>query len=172
MIATPGQPALLSMLASDGNVSLYGQAIVYDAAGAVAATVNLNLVAGGLYTGSWTPATEGFYSVVCKFYTDIGRTTAASYEVQGETVDVSSIKTNILRLLGLTHENSVIDAQIYNDSGDIVSARIRCYNSAVNCAAASAASPATYLTGMLFEYRVFALYQAGVLKNYRIERVS
>lgn len=162
---TVNQATTLSMLASDGRTDLFGQARVYNSLGTLVATVNLNHVAEGLYAASYTPAVEGVFSVVYQFYTDAGRTVDANYERQGEALDVNSYRTNILRLLGLVHENSVIDQQVYDSNDNLLSARIRSYDTAANALAAGA-------TGLRFTWAATGTYAgAGVLTSWTITTV-
>jgi len=162
-------PTTLSLLLSDGRTDLYGQARVYSS-GVLSATVNLNHAAEGLYVASYTPATEGVYTVVYEAYADVGRTVPTGYGKGSEGLDVGSYRTNILRLLGLAHENSVIDSQVWDTDSNLTSARIRCYDSAANAAAANAIAPAAYNTGLRFSYSVSASYSGGLLSKYAITR--
>lgn len=173
MLSTsPNIAITLTHLASDGAIGLYSQAVVYNSSNSPVDTVNLNHVAGGLYTANYTQATEGFYSLVFTFYTDLARTIPADYDIQGELLEVNSWRTNILRLLGLLHENTVVDQTTYDSDGNLLTARIRTYNNSTNAAAALAVSPATYNTGLTFEYSVSASYAAGLMSKYNIQRIT
>lgn len=171
LLATVNEAVTLSMLAADGRTDLYGQARVYNSVGGLVATVNLSHAAEGLYQSNYTPTTEGYFQIVFQLYFDAGRTVDAGYEHQGETLDVNSFRTNILRILGLLHENAVVDQQSYDGDGNLTQARIRSYNSATNAANASAVSPASYNTGLLFTWQVDATYSSGSLVKYVITRV-
>lgn len=161
--ATVNQSAPVQMAAADGNTALFAQARVYNAAGAVVTTINLTHMAEGIYAGTWTPTIEGYFTVVYQFYTDAGYTTPAAYDKQAETFDVNSIKTNLLRILALHNENSVIDQQVYNPDGNITSARIRCYDSKANALLASTA-------GLQFQYAMSASYAGTFLSNFTMTR--
>ena len=91
---------------------------------------------------------------------------------QGEALDVSSIRTNVLRLLGLVHENAVVDQQTYDSEQNLTSARIRVYDTAANANAAAAISPTPYLTGLKFIYEVHAEYSGGLLSKYYMTRLQ
>jgi len=171
LLATVNQPVLLSILAADGKVGLYARAQIYDSSGGFVTSVSLPAVSGGLYQSNYTPATEGYFSVLYQLFLDAGFTQDAGYEFQAEALDVSSFRTNILRLLGLLHENSVVDLQTYDGDGNLLTARIRAYDNATDATAAAAASPATYNTGKLFEWDVTATYTTGNLSKYDILRV-
>lgn len=171
LLATTNRPVNIEILASDGNTALFGQARIYNSAGALVTTLSLVHIAEGLYSVTWTPTTEDIYSAITQLYTDAGHTIDAGYEKGGEQVDVNSERTNILRLLGLVQENSVIDLQTYDSDQNLLSARLRCYDGSANASAAAAISPAVYNTGKLFEYSVTAAYGGGLLSKYFITRV-
>ena len=171
LLATVNEAVTLSMLAADGRTDLYGQVRVYDSLGSLTATVNLSHVNEGLYQVNYTPAAEGYYQLVYQLYFDAGRTVDAGYDHQGETLDVNSFRTNILRVLGLQHENTVVDMQAYNGDGNLTQARIRAYNSAANANAAAAVSPATYNTGLLFTWQVDSTWVGEDCTKYVITRV-
>jgi hypothetical protein len=170
LLATVNEPVTLSMLAGDGNASLFGQARLYSQVGVLAATVNLNHVAEGLYQGTYTSAIEGQFNIVYQFYSNTGRTVDAGYDLNGEFLDVNSFRTNILKVLGLLHDNSVVDSQTYDVDGNLTSARIRSYNNATNAQGAVAASPAAFVSGLLFTWNVAAEYTSGALSKYSLIR--
>lgn len=172
LLATPNVATPLHAVASDGATALFVQAKIYDALGALVTTIPLPHVVAGLYVASYTPPTEGLFTVIYTFYTDPGFTIPALYDVGVETLDVNSERTNILRLLGLLHENAVVDLNVYDADENLTSARIRVYDSSANATAASAISPAAYLVGLRFEYTVTATYAGGLLKKYVINRVT
>lgn len=172
LLGTPNEPLILSMLAADGRTDLYGRARVYSAGGSLDATVLMSHVAEGMYSALHTPTTEGYYNVVYELFFDPARTIAAGYEKQGEVLDVNSMRTNVLRLLGLVHENSVVDQQVYDSDSNLTGARIRCYDSAVNATSAAAIAPLPYMTGLKFIYEVHASYSAGNLDKYYITRLQ
>lgn len=164
LLATPNQPIPLTVLAADGLTSLFPQARVYSASGSLVATVNLSHVSEGLYSAMYTPTTEGIFDVVYQFYTDSGRTQTALYDKGSETLDVNSERTNIMRILGLMHENSVFDQQQYNAQGSLVSGRVRSYDTAANAALGG-------LTGLLFVWTIQATYNPNnKLVDFKIQR--
>lgn len=171
LLATVNEPITLSMLAADGRIDLYGQGRIYNSAGSLVTTVNLSHVAEGLYQVQYTPSTQGYFQVALQFYFDPARTIDAGYERQGETLDVNSFRTNILRILGLMHENSLIDQNTFDVNGNLLSARVRVYDTLANMTAAKAIAPAAYVTGQLFEYSVSASYNGTSLNKYSIARV-
>lgn len=90
----------LQMLSADGREDLYPVFYIYDSAGYLIAEIDGDHIADGLYYGEWTPDVEGYYASMGIFFTDTGRTVDAGYEHAAETIDVNSIKANILRILG------------------------------------------------------------------------
>lgn len=171
LLATVNESAILSMLASDGRTDLHAQARVYNSLGALVITLNLTHVAEGLYTINYTPATEGYYNVIYQLYFDSNHTVDAGYEHQGEVLDVNSFRTNILRILGLAHENAVVDLQAYDVDGNLLQARVRSYDTGVNAQAAASISPTAYNTGLRFTWQVDATYSSGNLSKYGIIRL-
>jgi len=171
LLATVNEAVTLSVLASDGRTDLYAQARIYNSSNILISTIDLAHAAEGLYQIQHTPTTEGYFSVVYQLYSDIGRTIDAGYEHQGEALDVNSFRTNILKVLGLVHENTVVDMQVYDVDGNLLSARVRAYDSAANASAAASISPASYVTGLRFTWNVGAEYSLGLLSKYFITRV-
>ena len=170
LLGTPNAAITLSLLASDGRTDLYAQCTIYDDAGSTVSTETLTHVDQGLYTVQHTPTTAGYFSLVYDFFFDPAFTISAGYQKQGETLDVNDSRTNILRLLGLVHENSVVDEHVYDSEGKLLNARIRTYDNAGNAAAAAAISPAPYPTGLTFQYGMSAVYVSGLLDRYYITR--
>jgi hypothetical protein len=169
--ATVNEVFLLDLLMSDGRSDVFPQVRIYDSSGGLVSTVNLTHQVEGLYQAPYTPTSEGFFSLVYEIYSDSGHTTSLGFGKDGDTLDVSSYRTNILRLLGLVHENAVVDLTAYDSDKNLTSARIRVYNNATNAAAALAISPAVYNTGLLFTYSVSASYMNGLMQTYNILRV-
>lgn len=164
LVATLDQPIPLSILATDGRTNLFARVRIYESDGVLVDTLEADHVAEGLYSVSWTPDLEGFYSVVCTLYSDSGHTTEAGYDKTGETVEVGSWKLSIGRLLGLHHENSVIDQQAYDSVGRLLSARFRHYDSKANALVAGSG-------GLTDSYSATAVYNSqGNLTSYTMVR--
>jgi hypothetical protein len=164
--ATLNEPVPLQALANDGNTGLFVRVTVLSPTLVVVATLYPLHVVKGLYSVNWTPTSEGYYSAIYEFFTDPGYTTVAyDYPQQGETVEVNSDKTNILRLLALEHENTVLDQHTYDGAKRLLTSRLRGYNSAANAALAG-------VTGLLFEWHISATYD-GLGRNnlFKIDRV-
>jgi hypothetical protein len=171
LLATVSKSVLLSVIAADGRTDLYCRAQIIDSSGSPVTTIALPHQTLGMYGVNYTPSLEGYFNIIYQFYFDSGFTIPAGYESAAETLDVSSFRTDVLRVLGLAHENSVIDMQVYDGDENLTSARVRCYDSAVNASAASAISPTVYLTGLRFEYQVTASYSGSLLNKYNINRI-
>lgn len=164
--ATLNQPVTLDILAADGNITLFGQIRIYNFLNSLIASLSTVQVGSeGLYRASWTPNIEGYYTYVGQLYTDSLFVTPAEYDKAGDLIDVNSIKTNILRTLGLLHENTVIDQQVYDGASNLTSARVRCYDSKTNAQAAG-------VTGLQFIYSMSATYTGNLLTNYSLVRDS
>lgn len=158
-------PAPLRVQATDGATGLFPQFKVYDAAGSVVTTINAAHLAGGLYTASWTPPTEGFFTVVSKFWTDAGHTVEAGYDVEATDTRVDSVHAALNRILGLVQENVVHDQQVYDGDGNLLSARVRTYDSAANALIAGGA-------GLVAQYALAAAYTSGRLTDYHVIRTA
>lgn len=163
IITVPNAPIPLSMLASNGLSTLFGRARIYDKNALLVDTVSLNHIVDGLYSGLYTPTVEGVYGVVYQFFDDIGFTVPSDFERKIEVLDVDSMRTNILRILGLLHENTVVDQQTYNTNNQLLTARIRAYDSKTNADLAGA-------TGLLFTWHANATFSGQHLTNFKITR--
>jgi ribosomal protein S24E len=159
LLASVGVSIPLQILASDGDTGLYGEIRVYSSAMALVATLDADHTADGVYSVAWTPSQEGVYTFVGQLYTDVGRTIDAGYEKQGEQIDVNTIKSSLVRILGLHHENAVVDMQTYDTEGNMVTARVRIYDSKANAQAGGA-------TGVVNQYSIAAAYTGGALSKY------
>lgn len=159
--ATLNEPVPLQVFVPDGNPALFARVRILDVAGAPVTTLLPIHQTLGLYAVTWTPLIEGYYTAVYDLFSDAGLTLPSPYEASAEVIDVSSDKTNITRLLGLHHENSLLDQQTYSGAGKLLSARLRMYDSAANLSAAAVTSPAGGTTGLLFTWAVTATYDVG-----------
>jgi hypothetical protein len=153
----------LRILSTDGRADLYGRIHIYDSAGALAFSLSALHVAEGMYSVNWTPSLEGYYSMVGQFFFDPIFTVDAGYERAGDLIEVNNVKSSILRLLGLTHDNAVIDNQMYDIGSNLISCRIRTYDSKPNAQAAG-------LTGLLYQWSVNATYSGNQLIDYKMVR--
>jgi len=165
--ATLNEAVPLQALANDGRADLFVRATIVNSAMGVEATLYPLHIMKGLYSVNWTPATEGFYSVIYEFFTDGAYSLVAlDYPQAGENIEVCSDKTNIMRLLGLNHENAVLDNQVYDGARRLLSARLRAYNSKANALLAG-------VTGLLFEWDIVAAYDLQSKATlFRIDRTT
>jgi hypothetical protein len=83
---------------------------------------------------------------------------------------LATITADLLRALGLLHENSVLDRPTYESgTNNLKTARIRVYDSAANATTArnlSAAGTYTYDTGKLAEYAIAGDYTGDNMVRY------
>jgi hypothetical protein len=163
LLATINKQIPLSALAADGGTAYFGTARIYDGSGSLITTLPLVHADDGLYIASYMPTIEGVFSIVYQLYTDIARTIPAPLDRGIESLDVSDERINIKRILGLVHENSVVDQQTYNGNGMLLTARIRNYDSKANADLAGA-------TGLLFTWYVTAIYSGLNLINFKITK--
>lgn len=162
--ATLNEPVPLQVLVPDGLAGLFIRVRVVGSNGTVLTTLPLVHQLDGLYAVNWTPIQEGYHTALYDFYTDADYTVSAGYDRAAEQIEVSSDKTNIIRLLGLERDNAVLDEIVYNTQGRMTSGRVRAYNSAANAQAAGA-------TGLLFVWRISSSYNtAQQLTSYSLVR--
>ena len=161
--ATLQEPVPLQVLAADGRTDLFAQAKLFDPAGTPITTISLPHLAEGIYGSTYVPTSEGYFSVRYELFEDSGFTIQAPYDLEAEIVETSTDKTNILRILGLVHDNTVIDQQVYNLDGCLTSARVRQYDTKANTVAAGA-------TGLLNTWTISASYSSGQLVDYKVVR--
>lgn len=141
------------MLVPDGRSDLFARVHLYTAAGSLLTALYPLHVAEGLYSVNWSPTVEGYFSIVYELFLDAGFSITADYDKDGELVEVTSEKTNLARLLGLNHENSVLDQEVYNSSNRLIQARLRAYDTSENAQLAGS-------TGLLFLWTVLATYDS------------
>ena len=161
MLASPNIPFPLTVTLADGNTTLFLRGRIYNSVGTLIDTVSIPHIAEGMYMLAHTFTTEGVFNVIYQLFTDAGFTTPAVYDKEADQIDVSSFKTNILKILGLLHHNTIIDHQVYNGTRQLLSGRVRAYDSKVNADAAG-------LTGLLFTWTVTATYTDSNLSFFKI----
>jgi hypothetical protein len=163
--ATLNEPYPIRLLASDGRADLYGQARIYDISGTMISTVSLTHINEGMYGGNWSPSLEGHYSIIAEFYLDSGHSQEAGYERSAENIEINTIKPSIARILGLQHENARIDAQTYDGMRNLLTARVRTYDSPTNADAGTS-------TGLVATYQMTADYNSeGLLIDWRMTKL-
>jgi hypothetical protein len=117
----------LQILLPDGQAGLHVHVSVVTPLGVEVFESPLTDRGGGFYSTEWVPAVEGYFSALYDAYLDSDYTVPAEYERGGEQIEVSTDKIQLARLLGLQHENSVVDSQTYSNTGKLTGARIRAY---------------------------------------------
>ena len=163
--ATLNEALPLQVLVPDGDSGLYVRVRIFDPTGALLTTRSLPNIAEGLYSVNWIPVQEGYVTAVYDIFLDSGYTIMADYDRDGETIEVSSDKTNVMRLLGLAHENAVLDQETYGSNGRLVSARLRAYDTKVHADAAG-------LEGLRFVWAVSASYDSqNHASGFQIDRI-
>ena len=161
--ATLGEAVPIQVQVSTGQSDLFGRAKVYDINGTLVATLSLPHIVDGLYGTTHTFNGSGHYTIVYQLFKDAGFSTPSTFDIEAEAIEANSDKTNILRILGLTHDNVRIDEQTYDTENNLLTSRIRHYDSAANQAAGG-------VTGLLNTWQVVATYTAGLLSDYRVTR--
>jgi hypothetical protein len=150
--ATLNEAIPLQLVADNGRIDLYARATIYKN-NLLVTTLDLAHVAQGFYSASYIPTSEGYYSIIYKFYEDNAYSVEAPFSLEGELLEVNSDKINLLRILGLLHENSVVDQTVYDANGNLLTARVRAYDSKANALVAG-------VTGLRFTWSVTAQYNA------------
>ena len=164
---TIGEAVPLQIQVGDGRVDLYPQVTVHTITGAVAVgPLDLPHFSGGLYGSSHIFTADGQFTAVYRLYEDAGHLTLADYDVEAESIEATADKTNILKMLGIVHHNTVEDMFTYDGSGNLTSVRVRAYDTETNALAAKASSPANGTIGLLFSWNITAQYSGGRLSLY------
>lgn len=145
--AIPGTPYPLRLQLSDGNAAVFPRALVYNEANTLLATVDLAAVTGGLYGGTYTFATEGYFFLVYLVYTDAGHTTlSGAYGKEAEQIEArvaladsvwdalidshltaNSMGEAMAIVRGLVQHNYILDNPTYNSKGLLLSGRMRIF---------------------------------------------
>lgn len=178
VLAKVGDPALLVAVLEDGDEMQHPQSEIYAPGGTVPiATIDLLHKAKGRYEGTWTPPSVGPYSSQFFVYSDGAHT--IENIVYSRTVeqifvtdsDVDDLAVSILRVLGLHRENIFIDNTDFDTNNQLISCRIRLYDSKAN--ATSATDGDSYSTGLIATYTMEAEHEAvGKMKTFRQVRDS
>jgi len=172
-------PVPITMFLEDGATNQYPQAEIYAAGGTTPLTV-LDLLhkANGRYEENWTPTSAGVYSSHFTVYADAGHTIENILYVQGvEQIAVSDgsiedLTMMVIRILGLTHENVFIDNTVHAVTGQLISSRVRLFDSRTNVEAAT--DGGTETTGLISTYLMDSVYNpsSGYMDSYRMKKVT
>lgn len=117
----------------------------------------------GEYCIEFTPTTIGILKIEIMIPENgdaIGFQYSVEEQSQGETA------ADIKRLLGLSHENMVIDLCEYDGNSQLVQARVRIFNSRNNCLAATPGGSET--AGLVCSYSISTIW--GALNQFEIFR--
>jgi len=109
----------------------------------------------GEYKVSFTPDTIGVWSV--QVFVNYNKDWwGAEYVASAE--NLADIYAMVRRLLGLSHENIFIDETQYDADGQLVTARVRLFDSKTNCDAATDGGSET--TGLIATYSLQTNWEA------------
>ncbi len=175
---TVGNNIELSLLLEGGEEDLYPQATMYTPSG-TSYTYSLTHFDLGRYVGT-APSSDvvdaGLYRVVYIVYSDAAHTTLSddywrsedSYLVSNN--DIDAVATLISRILGLVHENIIMDNTSYDNCNQLVSARLRAYNSASNVPISPGGSETS---GLVASYHITSSYSntPGRMRSYRVTKL-
>lgn len=167
----------LALLLEDGNETQYPQAEVYAAGGtAPLATLDLVHKARGRYEANYTLTTAGVLTVVFITYADSGHTIEnITYSREQEQLVITQyglddLAVQLIRVLGLVHENAFIDNTVHDAFGQLVAARVRIFDSKANAEAATDGGSET--TGLVATYEISTVYESqGRMGSYRMVKV-
>jgi hypothetical protein len=172
------QATALVLVLEDGASDQYPQAEIYAPGSAVPSNVlDLPHLAKGRYEASWTPAVVGEYVVLYLTYSDGVHTSLNSrYSRELDKIEVidsdtvlANIEQMLLRILGLSQENTFRDNTIFDQCGQLLGARIRIFDSKINCESATDGGGET--TGLIATYTMTAEFEGvNKLKTYRVVR--
>lgn len=106
---------------------------LYDPTGAEVAGTKVDSISelgDGSYKYTFTPDSNGVWYVntTHPVYFPWGK----ADDVYVDTADLSDIYEIVRKTLGLVHHNMYIDEAVYDDSGNMISARVRIYDEAAN----------------------------------------
>ena len=109
----------------------------------------------GEYKISFTPDAEGVWSV--NVFIDYNKDWWGA-EYVASAGDLADVYEMVRRLLGLSHENIFIDETEYDADGQLVTARVRLFDSKANCDAAT--DGGTETTGLIATYALQTDWEA------------
>lgn len=172
--ASVGSTVVLALVLENGETGFYPQAEIYaSGAGTPTATVDLTHLVKGRYEGTWVPATVGTYTAQFFTYVDAAHTVeSVVYTREAEQVFVSEnsaddLAAAITRVLGLVHENAFIDNTVFDAQSQLLTARLRIYDSKTNAQAAT--DGGAEATGLVATYTIEADYEGvGKMRQYRM----
>lgn len=129
-------------------------------------------------TGAITTSTSTVTGAVTAAVTSIkGSDGVSNTQLAGSGFDTAQHSLAVVagqvlpRVLGMLHENSVLDQTTFDVNNNLTAGRLRLYNSKTNADAAEAASPGTYDTGKIAQYSISATYTGTNLQTYEVAKL-
>lgn len=168
-----------------------GFASLTDSLVAISAGVGSGLTAGQVSAAVWDVLVSGYSAVPGSFGELMGNlalttdVTSAVTTIMGGGPNLNQIAGTgfntgthslkltsdlLVRALGMLHENSVLDMTTFTVDNNLLTGRMRLYDSKANADAAVAASPGVYDTGKIAEYAIVATYTGTNLKTYKVSK--
>lgn len=153
----------LSVLNGDFVVTVYRDGVV----SALPVTVS-EIGSLGEYLLEFTPNLEGTW--VVEVFVVPTQEAFKTTVVSGGGTDVSTVVAQNNRILGLLHDNAILDNQTYDSEGQLLTARLRIFNDALNVPIAPGGSETV---GLLYEYEIEASYAgANQATRYTMKQVQ
>jgi hypothetical protein len=175
--ATVGTAVPIAMILEDGNESQFPQAEIYNGGSFPLSVLNLVHKGRGRYEANWTPPIAGVFAAIFIVYSDSAHTienivyTREIEQIFATASNVDDLAAKIARVLGLLHENSYIDNTTFDAFGQLLTCRIRLFDSKAHVELAT--DGGTETLGLIATYSMEADYEAaGRLKTYRYKRVG
>lgn len=169
-----GHALPIVMVLEDGAANQYPEVRIY-AGGAHQPTAVLTMqhILDGRYEAQFIPQYVGVYSAVFRVFSDEARTIESIYysrEVEQIFVTQSGLDdlaSKLIRVLGLTHENVFIDNTVYDQQGQLITARVRLFDSKEHVEMAT--DGGTEDAGLIATYNVQSQYESlGRMSTYRM----
>jgi len=166
------------MILEDGNASQFPRAEIYAPGGTTPiAVLNLGHKARGRYEAEYTPTFVGVLSSVFIVYSDTDHTIEnITYTREVEQIFVTAsgiddLAAKLVRILGLVHENAFIDDTVHDATGQLLSARVRIFDSKEHVELAT--DGGTETDGLVATYQIETTYENDCrMGTYRVKRVS
>lgn len=181
---TLGETARLALVLENGDATQFPQVNIYQPAnGTPIATLDLDHTAEGMYepaTG-YTPAAVGVLNAVYTIYSDAARTIPntdfskeldqiLTTQVDDNTAVLNELVEKIVRLLGLNHENAFIDNTEYDEYCQLISSRLRIFDTAAHTNLAT--DGGTETDGLIATYQVSVEYEGPAkMRSYRMVKL-
>jgi hypothetical protein len=179
-----GETARLALTLEDGNVAQYPRVNIYNPGISLPlATLNLVHLSEGLYEVPWVPPGLGTYNAVYTVYQDVGHTVPSTkyskeldqlivrddLEQQIKTL-LEEVKVEVEAILAQQDENTFIDNTVYDDCCQVLSSRIRIFDTKAHCELATDGGSETL--GLLATYQIVVDYEGpSKMKTYRKVRL-